>query len=205
MALLVYVDDLVIAANDEEACSKFKSYLHNCFSIKDLGPLKYFLEIEMARGPHGLFLCQCKYALEIIDECGSLGPKLTGFLMKEDHKLALASRRLLNDPTSYRCMIGRLIYLTITRPDFTYAVHILSQFMQQPREEHTNAVKCVLRYLKGIAGCGLLLSSKNDLRLYGNNDSDLGGCPITVIVNWLLHHAWELSRFLENQQTGYHF
>jgi len=58
MALLVHVDDLVLIGNNCEVCNKFKQYLNNCFKIKDLGPLKYFLGIKLARGPQGLFLCQ---------------------------------------------------------------------------------------------------------------------------------------------------
>ena len=64
MELLVYVDDIILARNDSQACQKFKDYLHQYFSIKDLGPLKYFLGIEAARGSKGTFLCQCKYALD---------------------------------------------------------------------------------------------------------------------------------------------
>ena len=56
LALLVYVNDVILAGNDTKACIEFKSYLHTRFSIKDLGPLKYFLGIEIARGPQGLFL-----------------------------------------------------------------------------------------------------------------------------------------------------
>ena len=56
MAVLVYVDDIILAGNDSHACAKFKAYLDACFSIKDLGSLKYFLGIEVARGPKGLFL-----------------------------------------------------------------------------------------------------------------------------------------------------
>ena len=57
MALLVYVDEIVITTNNSQACQKFKKYLNHCFSIKDLGPSKYLLGIEVARGPEGLFLC----------------------------------------------------------------------------------------------------------------------------------------------------
>ena len=74
MALLVYIDDIVFTGNDSKLCDEFKVYLDKCFHIKDLGALKYFLGIEVARNSKGLFLCQCKYALEIIDECGLLGP-----------------------------------------------------------------------------------------------------------------------------------
>ena len=82
MALLVYVDDLVLTGNDRELCAQFKVYLNNCFRIKDLGPLKYFLGIEVARNEKGLFLCQRKYALEIVEECGLLGAKPLSFLWK---------------------------------------------------------------------------------------------------------------------------
>ena len=58
MALLVYVDDLVLMGNDNELCAQFKAYLHKCFRIKDLGPLKYFVDIEVAHNAKGLFLCQ---------------------------------------------------------------------------------------------------------------------------------------------------
>ena len=129
MALLVYIDDLVLTVNDSQTCSQFKEYLSQCFHIKDLGVLKYFLGLEVARSPKGIFPCQRKYALEIVDECGMLGSKPVAFPMETNHKLALATDKSLSDPTQYRRLVGRLIYLTITRPELCYAVHILSQFM----------------------------------------------------------------------------
>lgn len=89
LALLVYVDDIILVGNDSQACATFKGYLNDCFSIKDLGPLKYFLGIEVARGPKGLFLSQRKYALEIVDECGLLGSKPTDFPTVEITNLLL--------------------------------------------------------------------------------------------------------------------
>jgi len=73
MALLVYVDDLVLIGNDSKACTKLKEYLNSYFHIKDLSSLKYFLGIEVAQTPKGLFVGQRKDALEIIEECGLLG------------------------------------------------------------------------------------------------------------------------------------
>jgi len=70
MVLLVYVDDLVLMWNDNALCAEFKAYLNSCFHIEDLGSLKYFLDIKVARSEKGLFLCQRKYALEIVEECG---------------------------------------------------------------------------------------------------------------------------------------
>ena len=179
MALLVYVDDIVLASNNSTACQQFKKYLDTCFNIKDLGSLKYFLGIEVAREPQGFFLCQRKYALEIIDECGLLGAKPAVFPMEQNHKLALAQGKDLTDPTSYRRLVGRLIYLTITRPDLTYAVHILSQFMESPKEEHMEAALRVVRHIKGTAGQGILLRRDSSLQLIGYCDSDWAACPLT--------------------------
>jgi len=109
MALLVYVDDIVLVSKNSHACDAFKSYLHSCFSIQDLGPLKYFLGIKVAHGPKGLFLSQCKYALEIVDECGLLGAKPSDFPMEENHKLSLATGPHLADAESYRQLVGGLI------------------------------------------------------------------------------------------------
>ena len=97
------------------------------------------------------------------------GVKPVDFSIEENHKLALATGRTLNDATRYRRLVGRLMYLTITRPD--HAVHILSQFMQSPKEEDVEAARRVLCYLKGSAGEGIFLSIRNNLQFYGFCDS----------------------------------
>ena len=79
MALLVYVDDIALVSNNAHASAMFKEYLNACFSIKPLGSLKYFLGIEVVRGPEGMFFCERKYALDIIDKCGLLGAKSVEF------------------------------------------------------------------------------------------------------------------------------
>ena len=75
IVVLVYVDDLIISGDNHEAITKFKAYLHNCFHMKELGILKYFLGVEVARSSAGIFLCQRKYALDIVVEAGLLGAK----------------------------------------------------------------------------------------------------------------------------------
>ena len=168
-----------MATNDFGASKEFKAYLHKCSSINDLGPLKYFLGIAVARGPTGLFLSQRKYALEIVDECRLLGAKLSDTPIGENHKLALASRSYLDDARRYRRLVGRLIYLNITGPNVCYAVHILSQFMQAPRQEHMTAACQVLCYIKGSPDCRILLRANNVLHLSVFCDSDWGACPLT--------------------------
>ena len=114
-----------------------------------------------------------------MDECRLLGAKPSDFSMEENHKLSLATGPHLGDATCYRRLVGRLIYLTITRSDLCYAVHILSQFMQAPREEHMSAARRVLRYIKGSPDCGIVINAHTDLQLIGYCDSDWGACPLT--------------------------
>lgn len=104
--------------------------------MKDLGFLKYFLCIEVARSPAGIYFSQLKYAIEIITEAGLLDCKPADSPIDQNHRLVLTNSPDLTDPQTYRRLVGRLIYLMATRPDLTYDVHVLSQFMQTPKEEH---------------------------------------------------------------------
>jgi len=90
IVVLVYVDDLIVAENDCHAIKHFKSYLHACFHMKDLGPLKYFLGVEVAHSSSGIYLCQRKYTLDIIRETGLLGAKPATTPLEQNHHLALA-------------------------------------------------------------------------------------------------------------------
>ncbi|KAJ3685421.1 hypothetical protein LUZ61_014585 [Rhynchospora tenuis] len=179
LAILVYVDDLVIAGNSDNAICEFKQYMSNMFHMKDLGHLKYFLGIEIARGPLGLFLCQHKYVLDILAESGLLGAKPAPTPMEQNHRLAESVGGKFKDPEKYRRLIGRLIYLTITRPELCYSVHILAQFMQNPHQTHYEAALRVVRFLKGNPGQGLLLKADGNLQLNAFCDSDWASCPLT--------------------------
>lgn len=186
--VLIYVDDLIITGSSLEVIEEFKGYLSSCFHMKSLGVLKYFLGIEVARTPAGIYLCQRKYAMDIIVETGLLGAKPASFPLDQNHKLALTKTDLLPDPTLYRRLVGRLIYLGNTRPELTYAIHILSQFMQAPRQAHWDATTHVVRYLKSNPGQGIHLRSNTKLTLTAWCDSNYAGCPLTrrSLTGWLI-------------------
>ena len=145
--ILVYVDDFVIAGNDLQAINKFKEHLSKCFHMKDLGKLKYFLGIEVSRGQDGICLSQRKYALDIIAEMGLLGCKPSAVPIELNHRLASISSPIYEHPEKYRRLVGRFIYLSLIRPDLSYAVHILSQFMKTPLLAHWEAALRLVRYL----------------------------------------------------------
>jgi hypothetical protein len=131
-AALVYVDDIILTGNNLEQIKELKKFLGERFKLKDLGNLKYFLGIEVARSKNGIYISQRKYTLEILNDTRFLGSKPSKFPMEQNLSLNESDGDLIPDPSSYRCLVGRLIYLTITRPDLTYARHVLSQFMDKP-------------------------------------------------------------------------
>lgn len=179
LALLVYVDDVILVGNDLQQIQRTKDLLHEAFTIKDLGELKYFLGIEVARMKDGLVLSQRKYVLDILKDSGILGCKPSSFPIEQNLKLDKGEKEKPVDATQYRRLVGRLLYLQATRPDVTYSVNVLSQFVSDPRQNHLDALTRVLRYLKGTAGQGVLLPKSGDLSLTAFCDSDWLGCPYT--------------------------
>nr|CAD1837402.1 unnamed protein product [Ananas comosus var. bracteatus] len=170
---------MIITGNDERMITDLKTFLNSRFRIKDLGALKFFLGIEVARSKARIFICQPKYSLDILEETGLLGAKPAKFPMDQTLKLDSTNGELLKDPTYYRRIVGKLIYLTITRPEITYAVSTLSQFMQQPRRPHLDAMHRLVRYLKEAPGQGLFFPSQGQLKLSSYCDADWAGCPTT--------------------------
>ncbi|XP_042983350.1 uncharacterized mitochondrial protein AtMg00810-like [Carya illinoinensis] len=179
VALLVYVDDIILGSSSLTEINSVKAHLHDQFKIRELGVLKYFLGLEVARSNNGIHVCQRKYALEIIESAGLLGSKVVTTPMEPNLKLSHSSGEYLSNVTGYRRLIGKLIYLSTTRPDITYSVGILNQFMDKPTHIHLHTAHRILRYLKGSIGQGIFLSSKSSLHLKGYSDSDWVACPET--------------------------
>ncbi|XP_019058447.1 PREDICTED: uncharacterized protein LOC109116814 [Tarenaya hassleriana] len=177
VALLVYVDDIIITGNDDSAIQNLKSLLGRTFHIKDLGCLKYFLGLEIARSRTGIAVNQRKYCLELIEDAGLLACKSASTPLDPNSRLTKGLGEPLSDITSYRRLVGRLLYLTLTRPDITFAVHKLSQFLSCPTTVHLQAAQRVVRYLKGNPGQGLLYSATSDIRLNAFADADWASCP----------------------------
>ena len=89
-------------------------------SIKDLGYLKYFLEIEVTFSNKGLSISQRKYTLDLLKETGKLGWKLASTLIDNKCKLNSEDGEPIKDMNQFQRLIGKLIYLTVTRPDISF-------------------------------------------------------------------------------------
>ncbi|KAK8951098.1 hypothetical protein KSP39_PZI003625 [Platanthera zijinensis] len=174
--LLVYVDDIIITGDDSRGIQEVKQYLGIVFQTKDLGPLRYFLGLEVARRTDCLVLSQRKYCLDLFHDAGYYGCKPINTPMDVDHKLcaqASDSDLLLENPEYYRRLVGKLIYLTVTRPDISFAVGIVNRYMHSPRRSHLHAVERVLRYLKTAPGQGLVYKTSSSVpTLIAYSDAD---------------------------------
>ncbi|KAL7614376.1 hypothetical protein Lser_V15G08830 [Lactuca serriola] len=152
--LLVYVDDLILTRNNPTSIRNFITRLHQEFIIKDLGPLSYFWGLDVVYNIDGLFLSQAKYAHDVLVRAGLLSSKPVATPLSNTDYLTTAGTPF-NDPTTCRSVVGGLQYLTITRPDLSYVINQVSQFLHTPTLDHFQAVKCILRYVKGTISYSL--------------------------------------------------
>jgi hypothetical protein len=173
--LLVYVDDLILTGNNKTILDAFITSLQKEFAIKDLGKLNYFLGLEVTHTATGLVLSQTKYAHDILERASMLGSKSMPTPLSPNISLSKEGE-LFPDPTFYRSIVGALQYLTITRPDISYAVNQVSQFLQSPTTAHFQCVKRILRYIKGTISYGLTFSSLSSPTLVGYSDADWARC-----------------------------
>ncbi|RVW17952.1 Retrovirus-related Pol polyprotein from transposon RE1 [Vitis vinifera] len=160
--LIVYVDDMVVTGNDPKERKALQNYLSREFEMKDLGPLKYFIGIEVSRSSEGIFLSKKKYALDLLQETGMLGCQPVNTPIEEGLKLCVEPNQVSTDKGRYQRLVGRLMYLAHTRPDLAYALSVVSQYMHNPGEQHMNAIMRILRYLKNAPGKGILFAKNVD-------------------------------------------
>ena len=144
--VLVYVDDILVTGNNNDAVSRVIAALGERFSLKDQGDVNYFCGIEVTRTSHGLHLMQRKYILDLLVKTNMFEAKPVATPMQTTPKLSLQSGNPITNVTEYRMVVGSLQYLAFTRPDISFAVNRLSQFMHKPTDEHWQAAKRILRY-----------------------------------------------------------
>ncbi|GKC49388.1 putative RNA-directed DNA polymerase [Tanacetum coccineum] len=155
IAILIYVDDVIIAGNKSEKIQEIKKFLHERFIIKDLGPLKFFLGIEVARTKEGMVLSHRKYTLDILTETRKIGCKLSAFPMEQNLRLGKCETDKQVDGNQYRRLIG------------------------DPRQSYMDAADHLFGYLKATPRQGILIPKGGGTNLTTYSYSDWIGCPIT--------------------------
>ncbi|CAL8130892.1 unnamed protein product [Prunus armeniaca] len=163
IALIIYVDGMIVTGDDQAEMQNLQKYLASEFEMKSLGDLKYFHGIEVARSKH---------------ETGMLDCKPIDTSIEQNHKLGLYPDQVPTDKERFQRLVGKLIYLSHTRPDIAYAVSVVSQFMHSPNEDHMGAVMRILRYLKVTPGKGLMFCNYGHTYLEGYTDADWAGSVI---------------------------
>lgn len=176
LALLVYIDDLLITGDDEKGIMDVKDYLNKTFTIKDLGFARYFLGLEILRDQNDTYVNERKYIMDILSDTGLMGSKPVQTPLPKGIKLSAYTGDPLPDPNRYRRLIGRLLYLSFTRPDVGHAVQQLSQYMGAPNKQHWEASLHVLRYLKGCPSKGLYFPISNYLQPQAYCDAGWASC-----------------------------
>ena len=177
MLVLIYVDDIIVTGNNNTRLTQFVAALNKKFTLKDLGPLSYFLGIEACRDETGLYLTQSKYIEELLHRYNMTTLKPCPTPIVAGKSISLADGEALQNPSTYRSLIGALQYLCHTRPDIAFAVNKLSQFLQKPTSVHWSCAKRILRYLKGTVQYGLHISPSDRLQITGYSDADWACCP----------------------------
>jgi len=168
---------MIITGDDSIGIKELKQFLCQHFEMKDLGTLSYFLGLEVLSSSDGLFLSQAKYASDFVSRAGLTDCKIEHTPLEPNIRFTPQDGTLLNDATLYQQLVGSLIYLTVTWPDISYVVHMVSQFMNSPRTTHYAVVLRIIRYIKSTLFYGLhyLITSPLILRAY--SDADWAGDP----------------------------
>ncbi|KAK1419766.1 hypothetical protein QVD17_29081 [Tagetes erecta] len=167
----VYVDDLVVTGSSLEEIKKFKTQMMLEFKMKDMGLLTYYLGIEVDQRDDGIILKQSSYAKKLLKAAGMVDCNSCKYPMEPRLELTKDEAGKSVDARRFRSNIGSLRYLLHTRPDLSYAVGVTSRFMHEPKESHLNALKHILRYVKGTLNYGLKYSRDRDETLIGYSDS----------------------------------
>ncbi|XP_068645101.1 uncharacterized mitochondrial protein AtMg00810-like [Aristolochia californica] len=119
----VYVDDIVLTNNDADNIKEVKEKIYKEFKIKDLGPLKHFLGIDVFQSKHGIVLSQRKYVLDLLEKTWMMGCQPSDTPMDAITKLCASAGEDV-DIGKYQRLVETLIYLTMTKPDISYAVNV---------------------------------------------------------------------------------
>jgi hypothetical protein len=173
LIVCLYVDDMIYTGNLE--LTNFKHAMQSEFEMTDLGIMKYFLGIEVNQSTKGIFVCQQKYAADIIKRFRMEGCNPVETPIPLGTKLSKNDEGPTVDSTLYKILVGSLLYLTATMLDIMYAASLVSRFMEFSKDSHWKMAKRILRYVAGTLNFGLWYTKSDGNQLSGYTDSDFPG------------------------------
>ena len=153
--MIVYVEDTIITGDNSQEIEKLKHQLKQALEVKETRELRYLLGLEVARNKEGIFIAQRKYIVDLLRQTGKLGCKPTGTPLEPNWKNKEEKEEYQVDKGRYQRLVGKLIYLSHTRPDIAYVMSIISQFMHLSTKRHLETAYHILKYLKGTLRKGL--------------------------------------------------
>ncbi|KAK1384246.1 hypothetical protein POM88_021981 [Heracleum sosnowskyi] len=173
----IYVDDIIFGSTNDKLCKKFAKLMQSRYQMSMMGELSYFLGLQVKQTDDGIFINQAKYTRNLLKKFGMLDSSSAPTPMATATKLDKDTGATV-DMTTYRGMIGSLLYLTASRPDIMYATCLCARFQADPREPHLTAVKRIFKYLKGTITLDLWYPRESEFKLIGYSDADFAGCKI---------------------------
>ena len=145
--LLLYVDDIILTGDNPTFLHRFIALLGHEFPMKDLGPLHYFLGVEVHYFDGGIFLNQAKYSSDLLQRTHMTGCNSIATPMASKLHPPTCADDLLPDPYFYRSIVGGLQYLTFTRLDIAFSVNHVCQYMHRPTNFHFKLRKRIRQYV----------------------------------------------------------
>ncbi|XP_066351598.1 uncharacterized mitochondrial protein AtMg00810-like [Miscanthus floridulus] len=177
--LLLYVDDMIPSASSASLFRHVIARLHDTFVVKDMGPIRHFLGINVRRTKDGFFLSQSTYAEDLLERAGMANCNPVATPTDTKPKASAADGKLIDNATTYRSIAGALQYLTITCPDIAYVVQQVCLHMHAPRDVHQTMMKRILWYVKGMTSLDIQPRTAPSPMITAYNDTDWAGCPDT--------------------------
>ncbi|GJY76722.1 retrovirus-related pol polyprotein from transposon TNT 1-94 [Tanacetum coccineum] len=179
--ILVYVDDIIVTCNNKGTIDNIICQLGSAFALKDLGPLNYFLGIEIVRMCPAFFYLKRSTILELLQSTGLSNCNPVSSPMVTSSSLSLDDSTAFFNPVKYRQVVGSLQYVTLSRSDIAFVVNKVCQYMHDPTENHWSAVKRILRYLHGTVEHGMLIRRSSGSTLQAFTDVLWKGNPDTSL------------------------
>ncbi|KAJ9535780.1 hypothetical protein OSB04_un001068 [Centaurea solstitialis] len=178
MLVQIYVDDIIFGSTCPNFCDTFSKLMMTRYEMSMMGELNFFLGLQVKQLSAGIFINQAKYIKDILKKYNLENAKIMKTPMSPSCALDSDPDGTAVDVTTYRGMIGSLMYLTASRPDIMFSTCLCARYQSKPKESHLKVVKRIFRYLKGTVNLGLWYPKGSGYELTGYTDADHGGCKL---------------------------